>query len=127
MEGNGGGEPEPEGEYCMPSQVEVDNSSHEAFTVVTLEVKDYPGEDPWKTPNVKLFFLGKKVGCEASLQVVSALLTYCIVGTMYKVICLGGDPLPEPKILGLQTFTVRVAGLSGQEKCLRALVRRNGA
>ena len=34
---------EAEGDYCMPSEVVVDNTSHESFTVVTLEVKDYPG------------------------------------------------------------------------------------
>lgn len=39
--GDGGGEPE--GDYCMPSEVEFDNTSHEAFTVITLEVQDYPG------------------------------------------------------------------------------------
>ena len=28
------------------SEVQVDNSSHEAFTVISLEVQDYPGEHP---------------------------------------------------------------------------------
>ena len=28
---------------CRCSEVRVDNTSHEAFTVISLEVQDYPG------------------------------------------------------------------------------------
>ena len=31
------------GPFCVDSEVRVDNSSHEAFTVISLEVQDYPG------------------------------------------------------------------------------------
>ena len=36
-------EPQAEGEYCMPGEVSLDNESHEDFTILRVEVKDYPG------------------------------------------------------------------------------------
>ena len=36
-------EPQAEGEYCMPGEVILDNESHEQFTILRVEVKDYPG------------------------------------------------------------------------------------
>lgn len=36
-------EPQAEGEYCMPGEVLLDNESHEEFTILRVEVKDYPG------------------------------------------------------------------------------------
>ncbi len=36
-------EPQAEGEYCMPGEVFLDNESHEQFTILRVEVKDYPG------------------------------------------------------------------------------------
>ena len=36
-------EPLAEGEYCMPGEVSLDNESHEDFTILRVEVKDYPG------------------------------------------------------------------------------------
>jgi hypothetical protein len=36
-------EPQAEGEYCMPGEVSLDNESHKDFTVLRVEVKDYPG------------------------------------------------------------------------------------
>ena len=36
-------EPQAEGEYCMPGEVLLDNESHEQFTILRVEVKDYPG------------------------------------------------------------------------------------
>ena len=36
-------EPQAEGEYCMPGEVLLDNKSHEQFTILRVEVKDYPG------------------------------------------------------------------------------------
>lgn len=36
-------EPQAEGEYCMPGEVILDNESHDQFTVLRVEVKDYPG------------------------------------------------------------------------------------
>lgn len=36
-------EPQAEGEYCMPGEVILDNESHELFTILRVEVKDYPG------------------------------------------------------------------------------------
>lgn len=32
-----------EGEYCMPGEVTFDNEAHKQFTVIQVEVKDYPG------------------------------------------------------------------------------------
>ncbi|KAK9821466.1 hypothetical protein WJX81_006037 [Elliptochloris bilobata] len=32
-----------EGEFCMPGEVAVDNDSSKRFTILTVEVKDYPG------------------------------------------------------------------------------------
>ena len=32
-----------EGEYCMPGEVTFDNEAHEQFTLMKVEVKDYPG------------------------------------------------------------------------------------
>ena len=34
------------GDYCMPAELKVDNSSHEAFTIIRLTVQDYPGAKP---------------------------------------------------------------------------------
>ena len=39
-----------DGDYCMPSQVEVDNHSHVGYTVLTIEVKDYPGAASMPSP-----------------------------------------------------------------------------
>ena len=36
-------EPQAEGEYCMPGEVILDNESHDQFTILRVEVKDYPG------------------------------------------------------------------------------------
>lgn len=36
-------EPQAEGEYCMPGEVLLDNESHKQFTILRVEVKDYPG------------------------------------------------------------------------------------
>ena len=36
-------EPQAEGEYCMPGEVLLDNESDEKFTILRVEVKDYPG------------------------------------------------------------------------------------
>ena len=36
-------EPQAEGDYCMPGEVFLDNESHEQFTILRVEVKDYPG------------------------------------------------------------------------------------
>lgn len=36
-------EPQAEGEYCMPGEVLLDNESHQEFTILRVEVKDYPG------------------------------------------------------------------------------------
>ncbi len=36
-------EPQAEGEYCMPGEVSLDNESHKDFTILRVEVKDYPG------------------------------------------------------------------------------------
>lgn len=36
-------EPQAEGEYCMPGEVTFDNEEHEQFTIMKVEVKDYPG------------------------------------------------------------------------------------
>lgn len=36
-------EPQAEGEYCMPGEVIFDNDAHDKFTVIKVEVKDYPG------------------------------------------------------------------------------------
>ena len=36
-------EPLAEGEYCMPGEVFLDNESHAQYTILHVEVKDYPG------------------------------------------------------------------------------------
>lgn len=36
-------EPQAEGEYCMPGEVLLDNESDDKFTILRVEVKDYPG------------------------------------------------------------------------------------
>ena len=59
-------EPQAEGEYCMPGEVLLDNESHKQFTILRVEVRDYPGllrVCAWVLNGLQLFVQNARYNC----------------------------------------------------------------